>query len=719
MRNDQITLFICVFVLMSCSHIAFASESQMENILPELDLVVKAEDTLDLTVPNTLPSDLVLNQKKLIHDGWILYEKYYREKATPLLRAGDSMQLYFIQFYTHNYLIYAGTKNDDVLLDKILQLYLDTLQYLEVNEKGEHRWIYRNATVWPGTQYPNLLGQEVQLYNSQFMAVVAKAMHIVGDKIESQRTETQKAFLVAYTPIAVEFYERWCKIVQPRFEILLRAGPNLNKSTNAVWDGDMWILTGVTDFLVVQKSVIPHITLTSEQEKLFYQLVDTGSKLLESRITKSQLTDFSGNAVEGINFDLGEYDDLIDNQYSGYTGTDYPKDIPPQPASNVGWDISHALRFVFVFNTLYENKNILGQGFPSREILVGLANQFIYGVFNKNFENPLFTNYMDGTNGWFRVSPTTLSGASGPYAVMYQYSVPAFGYGYWTQFNSDMMKILMRLFELMNGRNTDGVTQNWQIKINGQNPSITLGSFLSSLLTEQLPISFSIENPPIGFSINSQTGKIIWTPDSTQTGKHYVKVKVSNGFQEIIQTVGVLVTEKVSQPSPAPTPTPTPLPDTTPDPSLPTPTPNPDPTPTPTPTPPPPPGGTNGLCATTLNSCKEGSFSDTEDTSTKYNWSCLGLNGGYTASCSLDRFLPPINNTPPNTNRPTNTSTYRPGQISTKINYQAPTINIPTTTVDISMPQIPSWLDFITAFILDIVSDIIRGVKRTGEMVGI
>jgi hypothetical protein len=35
------------------------------------------------------------------------------------------------------------------------------------------------------------------------------------------------------------------------------------------------------------------------------------------------------------------------------------------------------------------------------------------------------------------------------------------------------------------------------------------------------------------------------------------------------------------------------------------------------------------------------------------------------------------------------------------------------------MPKLPSWLDFITAFLLDIVSDIIRGVKRTGEMVGI
>ncbi len=214
-------------------------------------------------------------------------------------------------------------------------------------------------------------------------------------------------------------------------------------------------------------------------------------------------------------------------------------------------------------------------------------------------------------------------------------------------------------------------------------------------------------------------GTIMWM--GGWAGSSYTEYTLEDYKKYFSENIWPIVDDMLSIPTD--TISPTPIPDITPAPTpppgeTPTPTPAPNPTPTPTPTPPPPPGGTNGLCATTLNSCKEGSFSDTEDTSTKYNWSCLGLNGGYTASCSLDRFLPPINNTPPNTNRPTNTSTYRPGQISTKINYQAPTINIPTTTVDISMPKLPSWLDFITAFILDIVSDIIRGVKRTGEMVG-
>ncbi len=43
----------------------------------------------------------------------------------------------------------------------------------------------------------------------------------------------------------------------------------------------------------------------------------------------------------------------------------------------------------------------------------------------------------------------------------------------------------------------------------------------------------------------------------------------------------------------------------------------------------------NGSCSATLNQCLTGAFSDVADTSTNYLWSCLGSNGGTTASCSL------------------------------------------------------------------------------------
>lgn len=46
---------------------------------------------------------------------------------------------------------------------------------------------------------------------------------------------------------------------------------------------------------------------------------------------------------------------------------------------------------------------------------------------------------------------------------------------------------------------------------------------------------------------------------------------------------------------------------------------------------------TNGQCATSLNGCVKGIFQDVADTNTTYLWTCLGINGGTTASCSLAR----------------------------------------------------------------------------------
>lgn len=48
----------------------------------------------------------------------------------------------------------------------------------------------------------------------------------------------------------------------------------------------------------------------------------------------------------------------------------------------------------------------------------------------------------------------------------------------------------------------------------------------------------------------------------------------------------------------------------------------------------------NGVCGLVLNSCTTGTFSDVSDSSTHYLWSCVGSNGGTTASCSLP--IPPL-----------------------------------------------------------------------------
>ncbi|MFA6348505.1 MAG: hypothetical protein WCX30_03700, partial [Candidatus Paceibacterota bacterium] len=45
----------------------------------------------------------------------------------------------------------------------------------------------------------------------------------------------------------------------------------------------------------------------------------------------------------------------------------------------------------------------------------------------------------------------------------------------------------------------------------------------------------------------------------------------------------------------------------------------------------------NGVCGSSNNSCTAGTLLDTTDTAQNYTWTCLGLNGGANASCSIPK----------------------------------------------------------------------------------
>eukprot|EP01106_Pelomyxa_sp_JSP_P007837 TRINITY_DN2267_c0_g1_i2.p1 TRINITY_DN2267_c0_g1~~TRINITY_DN2267_c0_g1_i2.p1 ORF type:complete len:476 (-),score=46.98 TRINITY_DN2267_c0_g1_i2:55-1482(-) len=181
--------------------------------------------------------------------------------------------------------------------------------------------------------------------------------------------------------------------------------------------------------------------------------VDLGRFVISSRFTNSSLIDFEGNCVQGTNFDLGVWDNYFDYMYSNYTGLlpdgENPADagIPPQPGTNVGWDISHARRFCHFFFTFDECRDYLLSSFPN-EILVGLTNQVIYRVFNKNFTFPLFTNFMDGTNGWYRVNYNGRPHFGyPPYGLTTSY--PTGGYGFWAMYNQHTSEVMQSLWAAM------------------------------------------------------------------------------------------------------------------------------------------------------------------------------------------------------------------------------------------------------------------------------
>jgi hypothetical protein len=156
---------------------------------------------------------------------------------------------------------------------------------------------------------------------------------------------------------------------------------------------------------------------------------------------------------------LGSWDDYFDYRYSGYRDLKFPgykkdpkeKVLPPKPAKNVGWDISHARRFVDVFNTLHYHRMVTGETFPDLDTMKGFANQFAYSVFQKDLNNPQFANFFDGTDGWYRVNyrsrPNFGYGPIGSSYDSLDSAVLTSGYGFWTEFVPDIAQIIRAAYK--------------------------------------------------------------------------------------------------------------------------------------------------------------------------------------------------------------------------------------------------------------------------------
>ena len=152
--------------------------------------------------------------------------------------------------------------------------------------------------------------------------------------------------------------------------------------------------------------------------------------------------------VEGVVFDPGAWNDYPGHKYREYKSAVFPTQEPPASPTTTAWDISHARRYVDVFTALVRDAKILHLEFPSQIVLRKLANQFTYSVFNGNFELPLFSNFWDGVDGWYRVNYAKRLGygyAPGDLSI----AALGGGYAFLASGNEDMKQLYIRLFEMV------------------------------------------------------------------------------------------------------------------------------------------------------------------------------------------------------------------------------------------------------------------------------
>lgn len=395
----------------------------------------------------------------------------------PDLEISDPNILYDIQFYTNNALRYAGETRDIEMLSDLSDIYLrahDELllreDYAYYNWSGENALsvhdLETSAYMWVG----NPAGQDEEfpieslIASSQFTFAVANLINYILDVPSGQRTQSMNDLVSDYDAILLnDHFERWIFAGQGIFQTKGWGGPAglynhsehlqnlINHSygssvsyINAVTDTDMWIVAGVVEMLAANAKDPTAVPIGSTLKQNLQAYVKLASRLFESRLTESDLTNFDGHPVKGVNFDLGVWKDHPDHAYVGYTGGSSPLGQSAMPQSSVGWDVSHATRFVNFFETLYRNRSLTGQTWVDDELMSRIANQLVYGAFNKDLDEPLLNNFMDGTNGWYRVGYTSGFGGYSPNELTQ--ALIFGGYGFWGRFHPDVARVVEELW---------------------------------------------------------------------------------------------------------------------------------------------------------------------------------------------------------------------------------------------------------------------------------
>jgi hypothetical protein len=382
-----------------------------------------------------------------IHVIWAKKKDSMKSGFQKSVANGDVYALYNIEIATNNLLTYAGRRKDTDILDDIAQLYLVAFPYLKDDKRGHLVWIYTSSTTRVAKENPKLLGGEVMLCSVQFLYAVSSLIDFVARVSPENRKPAMKEAVEKFASVIIrDHYLRWIVSWEPMIKRKLNMGVKLKNYDNKVTDKETFLVAGVVKMLSANHIDAKAVPLSVAEKKTFLDFAVLGSKLLQSHLSPSQLKDFNGNPVIGLNFDSGFWDACPGNAYAGYIGDKFPEPADKKAAVSLGWDISHARRFVDVFDTLYDNRDITHQSFPDETIMKGLANQVAYGVFNGDFKHPLFTNYMNGANGWYRVGyQGRINFGYGPYGL--STAIPEGGYGFWNRFNPDIGKILAAFWQ--------------------------------------------------------------------------------------------------------------------------------------------------------------------------------------------------------------------------------------------------------------------------------
>ncbi|MGB7211061.1 MAG: hypothetical protein WBC97_00365 [Gemmatimonadales bacterium] len=275
------------------------------------------------------------------------------------------------------------------------------------------RWLRAASKTMPARS------AECLLCVSQFLHPAARLIRLFATLPLGDLNSVERRFITSYEQLIVQD-----QVLRFAYEAPLELGLSGGASHGAVdgWralallprakrtlypsglrDTDLWLLSEAAELLAAHGSAPSLVLLSASDSARLFDFLDIGVKLLQGSATRRTVAhDSAGNPIEGLDFFEGEFSRYADDAFAGDSSPTFPT-APTARVDSIGWDISHATRIPVVLRSLWDARRRTGESFPSDTDLSQAAHQLSYRAFDGDMARPLFFNFMDGTDGWYRV----------------------------------------------------------------------------------------------------------------------------------------------------------------------------------------------------------------------------------------------------------------------------------------------------------------------------
>lgn len=391
--------------------------------------------------------------KTMLDTNWTHNKTYLRTAMTTRLTNGDSYVLYDIQTITNNLLDMARKCDDRTTLEELADLYLVANPYktnLDANgvpyADGHYEWHCMTSACVNWATHPKV---ENVIVSSQWIYLLARTLNTIVTIPYAERTATMNTFVSTYYYTIMKYHVyRWLVtstqfgglcgtptsgLTHPAHMQKLKdeAYPLSPGHCGAVRDQDLWIIAATEELYDANIHDATRVALSEAFKTIIRNYLTVALDVVDFTrwINQGSRVAWDGRTINVFVLDPGRWKDHPDWQYAGYEGATPP--TTPAIVSNVGWDISHSRRLVHALDTMYENKSIVGQSFPSVSFMTAMAYQVTYVSYDGG-SDLRGRNYWGGANGWYRVGYGGSSGTP-PYGL--GKSILTGGYAMWAQYH--------------------------------------------------------------------------------------------------------------------------------------------------------------------------------------------------------------------------------------------------------------------------------------------